>query len=50
HDRPVATLLTQVVVDPRDPAFEKPTKFVGPVYDREEAERRAAAAGWSIAP
>ncbi len=36
HDRPVATLLTQVVVDPKDPAFEKPTKFVGPVYDREE--------------
>ncbi|SNB58348.1 carbamate kinase [Marinobacter sp. es.042] len=50
HDRPVATLLTQVVVDPKDPAFEKPTKFVGPVYDREEAERRAAVAGWSIAP
>lgn len=50
HDRPVATLLTQVVVDPKDPAFKKPTKFVGPVYDREEAERRAAGAGWSIAP
>lgn len=50
HDRPVATLLTQVVVDPKDPAFAKPTKFVGPVYDREEAERRAAGAGWSIAP
>lgn len=50
HDRPVATLLTQVVVDPKDPAFEKPTKFVGPVYDREEAERRAAGAGWRIAP
>ncbi|MET4025372.1 carbamate kinase [Marinobacter sp. MBR-99] len=50
HDRPVATLLTQVVVDPKDPAFEKPTKFVGPVYDHEEAERRAAGAGWTIAP
>ncbi|QTN42326.1 carbamate kinase [Marinobacter salsuginis] len=50
HDRPVATLLTQVLVDPKDPAFEKPTKFVGPVYEREEAERRAAVAGWSIAP
>ena len=50
HDRPVATLLTQVLVDPKDPAFEKPTKFVGPVYDREEAERRAAGAGWRIAP
>lgn len=50
HDRPVATLLTQVVVDGGDPAFAKPTKFVGPVYDRAEAETRAAAAGWSIAP
>ena len=50
HDRPVATLLTQVVVDPKDPAFAKPTKFVGPVYERSEAERRAAGAGWSIAP
>ncbi|MDX5976629.1 carbamate kinase [Vreelandella alkaliphila] len=50
HDRPVATLLTQVVVDPKDPAFAKPTKFVGPVYEREEAESRAAGASWSIAP
>ncbi|AXS84031.1 carbamate kinase [Marinobacter sp. Arc7-DN-1] len=50
HDRPVATLLTQVVVDPKDPAFAKPAKFVGPVYERAEAERRAAGAGWSIAP
>lgn len=49
HDRPVATLLTQVVVDPEDPAFANPTKFVGPVYDQAEAEARAAAAGWSIA-
>ncbi|MCS4502893.1 carbamate kinase [Arhodomonas aquaeolei] len=50
HDRPVATLLTQVVVDGHDPAFARPTKFVGPVYDRDEAETRAQAAGWSIAP
>ncbi|TVP90775.1 MAG: carbamate kinase [Pseudomonadaceae bacterium] len=49
HDRPVATLLTQVVVDQHDPAFAKPTKFVGPVYTREEAETRAKAAGWHIA-
>ena len=33
HDRPVATLLTQVIVDGDDPAFGKPTKFVGPVYE-----------------
>lgn len=49
HDRPVATLLTQVLVDKDDPAFKKPTKFVGPVYDKEEAETRAKAAGWHIA-
>ncbi|WP_421693659.1 carbamate kinase [Aestuariivirga sp.] len=49
QDCSVATLLTQVIVDPNDPAFKTPTKFIGPVYDREQAEARAAAAGWSIA-
>lgn len=49
HEIPVATLLTQVLVDGKDPAFRKPTKFIGPVYSREEAEARAKAAGWTIA-
>ncbi|MFX0546357.1 carbamate kinase [Roseovarius sp. S1116L3] len=49
HDHAVATLLTQVVVDPKDPAFRSPTKFVGPVYSKEEAEARAKAADWTIA-
>lgn len=49
HAQPVATLLTQVVVDGRDPAFKKPSKFVGPVYERAQAEERAKAAGWTIA-
>jgi carbamate kinase len=49
HSRPVATLLTQVVVDSADPAFQNPTKFIGPVYEQAEAESRASAAGWSIA-
>jgi len=49
HDRPVATLLTQVLVDRSDPAFLHPSKFVGPVYSKAEAETRAAAAGWQIA-
>jgi carbamate kinase len=31
--RPVATLLTQVIVDADDPAFAHPTKPIGPVYD-----------------
>ena len=49
HDRTVASLLTQVRVDPADPAFANPTKFVGPVYERDEAERVAERHGWSIA-
>jgi carbamate kinase len=48
--RPVATLLTQVIVDRDDPAFARPTKPIGPVYDRQTAERLAAERGWAIAP
>jgi carbamate kinase len=48
--RPVATLLTQVIVERADPAFARPTKPIGPVYDRETAARLAAERGWSIAP
>jgi carbamate kinase len=49
-DRPVATLLTRVEVDPADPAFVKPTKPIGPVYAKEEASRLAQAVNWQIAP
>jgi carbamate kinase len=35
---PVATVITQMVVDPNDPAFENPTKPVGPFYTAEKAE------------
>ncbi|HSC91933.1 MAG TPA: carbamate kinase [Gaiellaceae bacterium] len=49
-DRPVAALLTQVRVAADDPAFTRPTKPIGPVYPREEAERLAAERGWAIAP
>lgn len=49
HDRPVATLLTQVVVDPADPAFARPTKFVGPIYAETEAQALARARGWAVA-
>ncbi len=45
---PFATLLTMVEVDPEDPAFETPTKYVGPVYDKAEAEALAADKGWSV--
>jgi len=45
---PFATILTMVEVDPDDPGFQDPTKFVGPVYDKAEAERIAAEKGWAI--
>ncbi|MBZ9676166.1 carbamate kinase [Mesorhizobium sp. ES1-1] len=45
-----ATLLTQVTVDPRDPAFVHPTKPIGPVYDEGTARKLAAERGWQIAP
>ncbi len=43
---PFATILTMVEVDPHDPAFDNPTKFVGPVYAREEADMLAAEKSW----
>lgn len=47
---PTATLLTLVEVDAHDPAFKDPSKFVGPVYDREAAARLAEARGWVVKP
>lgn len=47
---PVATVLTRVEVDASDPAFAAPSKFIGPVYDRNTAEQLAAAQGWAIRP
>lgn len=44
----VATLLTQILVDARDPAFRHPTKPIGPVYEKTVAERLAQHRGWSI--
>ncbi len=41
-DVPFATLLTQVEVDPADPAFQQPSKPIGPVYTQAEAKRLAA--------
>ena len=45
---PVVTLLTQVVVDPADPAFQKPTKPIGAFYNKEEAEALAATKGYTM--
>lgn len=45
-DRQVVTVVTQVVVDPDDPAFQNPTKPVGPFYSKEQAEQLGPAKGW----
>jgi carbamate kinase len=47
-DRPLATLLTMVEVDGDDPAFDNPTKPIGPVYTAEEAEKLAQEKGWTF--
>lgn len=47
--RDVATLLTQVIVDPADPAFARPSKPVGPLYGAAEARRIAAERGHAVA-
>ena len=48
EERPFATLLTMVEVDASDPAFADPTKFVGPVYDKQHADALAAERGWDF--
>ena len=45
-DKEVATVVTQVVVDEKDPAFQHPTKPVGGFYDKETAERIAKEKGF----
>src|SRR5881397_2198535 len=46
--RPVACLLTHVVVDESDPAFSEPTKPVGPFYDEERAHELELDRGWRV--
>jgi carbamate kinase len=45
-ERPFATLLTMIEVDPEDPGFKNPTKFIGPVYSKEDADRLASDKQW----
>jgi carbamate kinase len=49
-ERPFATLLTMIEVDAADPAFRNPTKFIGPVYAKDEADRLAAEKQWIFKP
>jgi carbamate kinase len=48
YERHLATLLTQIEVDPNDPAFENPTKPIGPVYDDAQAAALAKERGWAF--
>ena len=47
-ERPFATLLTMIEVDPQDPAFRNPTKFIGPIYTKDDADRLKAEKGWAF--
>jgi len=47
-DRPVVTIITQVLVDKNDPSIRKPTKFVGPVYPKERVEALKRERGWHM--
>lgn len=47
-DKDAFTIITQVMVDATDPAFQNPTKPIGPFYERAEAEQLARDKGWSI--
>ena len=44
--RSPVVIVTRVIVNEKDPAFQNPTKFVGPIYDKDTAERLARERGW----
>jgi len=50
YEQHIASMLTMIEVDPNDPAFQKPSKPIGPIYTREQAERLAKDRGWAMAP
>ena len=49
-ERTVATVITQVTVDTHDPAFERPTKPIGPFYDEAQARLLERENGWAVVP
>jgi carbamate kinase len=50
QEKRFASLLTLIEVDPNDPAFEDPTKPIGPIYEQDESERLAREKGWVFKP
>ncbi len=49
-EKPLASLLTMIEVDPDDPAFTDPSKPIGPLYSRSGADKLAAERGWTFKP
>ena len=47
-EKPIASILTMVEIDPEDPAFSNPTKPIGPIYTEEEAKNLVKIKGWDI--
>lgn len=47
-DRPVVTIITQMLVDPADPAFAEPTKYIGQFYTEEEATLFTESRDWHM--
>ncbi len=47
-NRPVVTIITQILVDPKDPAIANPTKFIGQFYTEEEAKQYSETRGWQM--
>lgn len=46
--RDVVSIVTQSIVDIQDPAFDNPTKFIGPIYDKEQAQTLEQTKGWTL--
>jgi carbamate kinase len=49
-EKRLASLLTLIEVDANDPAFDNPTKPIGPIYSQEDSERLAQEKGWEFKP
>ncbi|WP_426573097.1 carbamate kinase [Aquihabitans sp. McL0605] len=47
-DHPVMAMLTMIEVDPADPAFDEPTKPIGPIYDPADVAALAVERGWTF--
>jgi carbamate kinase len=47
-EREIATIITQVLVDPEDPSISNPTKYVGPIYSDDKVEEMRSRPGWIL--